>query len=83
MLRVVVLQLSDPKPHPLHKVPRLPLRPDLSIDRRLAGPDIRFGGLDEGRALVDLPENVEDDVECYWDICRDKVLDVPLSTHTC
>lgn len=54
--------LSNPVPHPLDDVPWLVLRPDLSVERGLAGPDVCLAGLDEGRALDDLPDQVQEEV---------------------
>jgi hypothetical protein len=39
------------------------LRPDLSIKRRLAGPEIRLRRLDELGLLVKLPEQEEAEVD--------------------
>lgn len=55
--------LCDPEPHSLEEVPRLSLWPDLGVERGLASPDVGLAGLDERRALHELPSKVEEEVD--------------------
>lgn len=55
----------NPKPDPLKEIPRILLRPDLSVQSRLASPQIGFRRLDELGLLVELPE--EEEAEVDWD----------------
>lgn len=65
--------LGNPEPHPLDEVPWLILRPDLSIERSLAGPDVGLAGLDERRTLDDLPANVEQEVDGDDDVAKKRM----------
>lgn len=67
-LHLIFSSLSDPKPDLLEHVPRLKLWPNLGIDRSFARVNICFVGLDKWRALEDLPEKVEDEVDGYNDV---------------
>jgi hypothetical protein len=58
-----LLRSCNPKPDLLEEVSRILLRPDLSIKRRLAGPEIRLRRLDELGLLVKLPEQEEAEVD--------------------
>jgi hypothetical protein len=62
-LETKMLRLCNPKPDLLKEVPRILLRPDLSIQSRLAGPKIRLRRLDELGLLVKLPEQEEAEVD--------------------
>lgn len=50
--------LAQPEPEPLQSIPGYLLRPDLSIERSLASPDVRFRWLDEFGTLDDLVRRV-------------------------
>jgi hypothetical protein len=63
--REMLLRLCNPKPDLLDEVSRDLFRPDLSIQSRLASPEIGFRGLDELGLLVKLPE--EEEAEIDWD----------------
>ena len=59
------LPSCNPKPDPLKEIPRHLLRPDLSVKRGLASPEIGLGSLDELGLLVQFPE--EEEAEVDWD----------------
>lgn len=61
--RETTFSSRNPEPNPLEPILRHNLRPLLSVERGLAGPNVSLGGFDELGALEELPENEEADVD--------------------
>lgn len=68
----MLLRLCNPKPDLLDEVSRDLFRPDLSIQSRLASPEIGFRSLDELGFLVKLPEEEEAQIDRDDDVSTGK-----------
>lgn len=66
------MYLAQPEPELLNDVLRDLFRPDLSIERSLATPDVSLRWLDHLRTLEDLPEYEQEEVDQNADVRREK-----------
>lgn len=71
--------LCDPEPNLLPHIPRVQLRPNLCVERRLARPDICLARLDKARALEDLPKEIQTQIDGNTDVSGHEISDCPIA----